>query len=198
LHIDPDDLRRHYGSLSDETLIAIDRNDLIEMAQPIFDEELSRRRLSRGEVVRDSDGALFARAGLVDQGDWLDDAACACAFTIHAGVVNAPEAAAAREVLQAAGIPCEIAVREVERPSEDPPPLQEYCVMVPGGLNLHATSILDRDIFNAEHEANWRTHLEALSDQELRALDPEVFCAGLLDRVERMKSAWRDEIERRR
>jgi len=32
VQIDPDSLRRHYSSLSDEELLALNRNDLIEMA----------------------------------------------------------------------------------------------------------------------------------------------------------------------
>ena len=38
--------------------------------------------------------------------------------------------------------------------------------MVPGNLNQRATSILERDIFNPEFEAEWKTHLEMLSDEE--------------------------------
>ncbi len=70
--------------------------------------------------------------------------------------------------------------------------------MVPGALNLHATSVLDRDLFNADQEENWRTHLEALSDEELAKLSPQVFCAGLLDRAARLKKAYEDEVTRRK
>jgi hypothetical protein len=33
MHLDPDYLRQHYSLLSDEALLAVDRADLVEMAQ---------------------------------------------------------------------------------------------------------------------------------------------------------------------
>ena len=71
-------------------------------------------------------------------------------------------------VLRAAGIPCHITLNEIEEPPKAASRVRsEYCLMVPGALNLNATSVLDRDLFNAEQEADWRSHLEALSDEEL-------------------------------
>jgi hypothetical protein len=70
--------------------------------------------------------------------------------------------------------------------------------MVPGKLNMRATSVLDREIFNAEFEANWKTHLEALSDEELRAMNPEVAFCGLFDRIERVNRVYEEEVARRR
>jgi hypothetical protein len=63
---------------------------------------------------------------------------------------------------------------------------------------MHATSVLDRDLFNAQQEESWRAHLEVLSDAELSRLNPKVFCAGLLDRAARMKKAYEDEVARRK
>ena len=73
----------------------------------------------------------------------------------------------------------------------------EYSVMVPGALILEATSVLDREIFNPKAEAEWRIHFEMLSDEDLRALT-ETICAGLLDRVKRLKRAYDQEIARRK
>jgi hypothetical protein len=70
-------------------------------------------------------------------------------------------------------------------------------VLVPGKLVHRATSVLDRDIFNAEFEAGWRTHLEILSDEELRVMDPEYAFCGLYDRLERINRAYDEEAERR-
>jgi hypothetical protein len=42
-----------------------------------------------------------------------------------------------------------------------------------------------------------RTHFETLSDEDLSALDPTVFCAGLEDRVARLREAYAEEIARR-
>jgi hypothetical protein len=57
---------------------------------------------------------------------------------------------------------------------------------------------LDKEIFNAEIEAEYRTHFEQLSDEELRAVKPEVLLAGLSDRIERLTKAYTEEMERRR
>jgi hypothetical protein len=69
--------------------------------------------------------------------------------------------------------------------------------MVPGHLNLFATSVLERDMFNAEFEAAWKTHLETLPDSELRTMNPQIAFCGLFDRVERVTRAYDEEIRRR-
>jgi hypothetical protein len=69
--------------------------------------------------------------------------------------------------------------------------------MVPGDLNLEAGSILDRDIFNADFEAQWKAHLEILSDEELGAVNPEDAFCGLFDRVERVLNTYEAELARR-
>ena len=45
MRIDPEDLRRHYESLSDEGFLDIDRSDLAPVAQGIYDQEIARRGL---------------------------------------------------------------------------------------------------------------------------------------------------------
>ena len=45
MRIDPEDLRRHYESLSDEGFLDIDRSDLARVAQGIYDQEIARRGL---------------------------------------------------------------------------------------------------------------------------------------------------------
>jgi len=64
-------------------------------------------------------------------------------------------------------------------------------------MNLQATSILERDIFNDEFEAVWRHHLETLSDEQLEATEPQDVLCGLFDRVQRVLQAYEDEWERR-
>ena len=116
---------------------------------------------------------------------------------MNPGATYSPDLARARAVLRAAGIPCYITLEQIEAQRDAPRVRSEYCVMVPGALNLHATSVLDRDLFNADQEANWRAHLEALSDEELGQLNPDVFCAGLLNRAARLKRAYEDEVASR-
>ena len=120
----------------------------------------------------------------------------AYALPIRPGLPVAEEAAKARSVLRAAGIPAHIVTKPAEEWEENWP-LHEYCVMVPGALHLHAASVLDQAIFSPMEEATLRIHLEALTDEQIRALDPNIFCAGLLDRAARLKSAYNDEVAKR-
>jgi len=68
---------------------------------------------------------------------------------------------------------------------------------VPGKLVHRAASVLDRDIFNADFEAELRTHLEMLSDEELRVMEPQYAFCGLYDRLERINRAYDEELSRR-
>lgn len=111
-----------------------------------------------------------------------------------------PDAELARNTLDAAGIPCYLDLRDVAK--EDPgsyrEPTQQVKLVVPGKFNMHAASVLERDIYNQEFEDQWRTHLEVLSDDELRAVSPEKAFCGLFDRIERVTRVYRDEVARRR
>ena len=201
MSINPEDLRRHYASLSDDALLLLERADLTPAAQKIFDLEIRRRRLDieSAEEETDSPSLSFFRSS-VDKDD-EDDSSLENAFTVttFSGTASGPaEAADARAALLAFGIPCEITEHEID-PSEDPVPLpyKEYRVMVPDALSLQATSVLDTAIFNGRLEADWKTQLESLSDEELTALNVDALCAGMLDRVERLRKAYKSEVARR-
>ncbi len=212
MRVDRRELSRHYASLSDEELLSLDADELTDEARAVYDKELADRSLLHGGagVQGDPYGEPQAADGLDEPADvdefqmdggpepeWLADAACACAFAAHSETSDIPDAIKARDVLRESGIPCRVTMADEEsRPEYRRQRLLR--VMVPGPLALHATSILDRDLFNQEHEADWRAHLAALSDRELRALDPEIFCAGLLDRVSRIRKAYEDEMGRRK
>jgi len=189
VQVHPEKLRRHYASLSDEALLAVDRTELTEDGEMYYDEELADRGL-----LPDADGSP---AGNSPEPDWLEDAFCVCSFAAFPGVHSAPNAAKACEALKAAGIPCHISTISREDVHETGAPQREYRVMVPGGRNLEATSVLDEKIFNPEIEADWKTHLQELSDADFDALNPELICAGLLDRATRLKKTYDDELARR-
>ena len=70
-------------------------------------------------------------------------------------------------------------------------------MLVPGGFHLSATSILDKEFFNPRLEAEWRSHLQELSDEDFDALKLEDLTAGLMDRVDRLTRAYTEEQERR-
>ena len=215
VQIDRQELHDYYAALSDEELLDLERAELTAEAQKHYDAEVAKRRLTSeeaegpaephkrvapfpqgGDQDEDEDGAaLDFDAG--DEPDWLENAACAITYTVYPGGSAAADAETAREILVAAGIPCHISVSSPD-PPDDPQPRHEYRVMVPGARNLEATSVLDTEIFNPKEEAMWRAHFEALSDKELRALSWDAICAGLRDRLDRLKRAYGDEIARRR
>lgn len=211
MRIDPEDLRRHYARLSDAEILNLNRAELIEVARTIYDAEVARRGLQRqpkqqssylpdepGDAPVESDFSDFATDGGPPP-DWLEDASCAHSIAMFPGAASGADAEEVRGVLRAAGIPSYVTVKpppDPDRPRAPEP--GECCVMVPGELNLHAASVIEREIFNPLHEADWRTHLETLSDKQLRRLKPEVFCGALLDKAERLKRAYRDELARRK
>jgi hypothetical protein len=162
---------------------------LTEMAQECYDAELSKRGIASQLVAQDS-----SDVGLGVQPEWLKDAACACSFEAVPGNNPAPELDSARNILGSAGVPCSAVTREVA-PGAVVQRLWE--LMVPGSLILQATSILDKEFFNPQLESEWRTHFDALSDEELRALKLLDLTAGLTDRVERLTKAYKDELDRR-
>jgi hypothetical protein len=184
LQIDLESLQRHYASLSDEELQALDRDELVEMAQACYDQELAQRKLTSGE-----DG---------DTPDWLEDAGCACTFYSQPGSQTAPDTSGdACSALDAAGIPCYLAMHKIDPPSVAPQTRYEYRLMVPGNLNMQAASVLDKEIFNSEVEAEWKVFFESLSDEELRAVDTEELFGGLRDRIERAARAYQEELKAR-
>jgi hypothetical protein len=174
--------------LSDEALIALDRSELIEDAQPYYDHEIRQRGLTPEDSAD-----LPGDAG--PKPNWLDEAACVAEF---GGMNSTSDAQNARDVLENLRIPCYVQMQESDPASDRRRSHYEFRLLVPGKFNLEAVSVLDKEIFNAELEAEYRTHFEQLSDEELRAVKPEILLAGLSDRIERLTRAYTEEIERRR
>ena len=214
MELDPEYLRQHYDSLSDEALLAVDRNELVEMAQTILDEDVARRGLAQRRVARrthtsrslptqmdspDREPQEDGEArGPGDKPGWLEDASEVYSFADLPGTARAADAENARDALEAAGIPCCLDLAEISpEKSAAPEPTQRWRIMVPGKLNLRAASVLEREIFNLEFEADWKTHLETLSDEDLRAMNPEAAFCGLFDRVERVNRVYDEELARR-
>lgn len=195
MKLDPNDLKRHYASLSDEGLLEINRDDLVEIAQKIYDAEIASRGLTLTAKEEPEDEPEYDAKPVIktdDEPAWLGDAVC----VYHCDTGGpAPDANAVRTAIEHAGIPCFIAT--FRKDDHGTGPRLEYDVLVPGVLALHATSIVDRDVLNGIEEENWRNHLAQLSDEEFAALDPRVFCAGFLDKAARLKRAYEDEIKRR-
>jgi hypothetical protein len=190
-----EELRQHYASLSDEALRAINRAELVEIARECYDHELAQREplkkteslpkralrvapLDEPEQQEDMEEAAedeLEEDGGADPPEWLEEAACVCTFAMFTGGSASVDAENARDVLTEAGIPCHVTLQRIE-PSQSPPPRSEYRVMVPGGLNLDAASVLDKEIFNAEIEAEWQAHFSVLSDEDLLGVNQERAC----------------------
>jgi hypothetical protein len=198
MQIDLQELQQRYRDMSEDQLLAIDRDDLTEEAQRAYDYEIKRRKLDNKSFIYEKactrKDVFFADEG--EDPSHPENSACACSFTEHPGSDAARTAAKAMEALQAAGIPCWMTETE-EDADEHAAARKTLNVMVPGALIMHATSIVDRDVFNDEYEDEWRAHLQSLSDKELLILNPELFCAGMLDRVARIKKTYAAEMDRR-
>jgi hypothetical protein len=210
---DPDYLRQHYALLSDEALLELDRTDLVDVAQKLYDAEVAHRNLA---IVHDDpepddelnppddqESADYEPTPELDhegeQPDWLEDASIAVAYHADSGKTEPPAAADAFDTLRTAGIPCFLDLHEVPQERQPPPtPGYEWRVMVPGKFSFRAGEVLRRDIYNADVEASWKAHLESLSDEELADSNPrEDFC-GLFDQIERVTRVYNQELARRR
>jgi hypothetical protein len=201
--VDPEFLRQQYASLSDVALLAIDRDGLVAIAQEIYDEELSQRDVKARFPLRREDPAAqklrVSREQSADceEPDWLEEAVEVFSVSEFQGGTSSQEAVQARDVLEAAGVPCYLDSADMPEQKSVTPPCTLWRLLVPGSYNMHATSILDRDIFNADFEANWKAHLEVLSDDELAAVNPQDAFCGLFDQVERVLNAYDAELARR-
>jgi hypothetical protein len=194
MELDTEFLRRHYAAMPDEELREINRDDLVEAARRIYDEEVAGRKTSAPAPARKSMAPRDEEEEI--EPDWLEDAAEAYSSYPRPGTTDPSEGSVdARDALEAAGIPCHLEL--FEEPEQEDRMRYRWRVLVPGKLIHRATSVIDRDIFNAEFEAQWRSHLEMLSDDDLRVMEPQYAFCGLYDRLERINRAHDQELQRR-
>ena len=206
MRLDPNYLKQHYESLSDEALTHINRDDLTPEAQLCYDAEMAVRRSNQIFDPEQQDLPVEEMAAIIDPQastinlDWLEDAAEVYSEVIQPGRIPELDSASARDALDAAHIPCHLEICEIEKevPSRFPPPTHRWRLLVPGKLNMWASSVIQRDVFNDDFEAMWKGHLETLSDAELREMKPEVAFCGLIDRIERATRAYHRELAARK
>jgi hypothetical protein len=195
MRIDPEEFSRHYASLSDDALLEIDPADLVDVARERYEQELRNRKLSQVYEDDAEESAWIEPDSEEDDGDWKKSAVCAWFFAQTQDVsAAAADAAEADSALQTAGIPSFI---EQDPGDADAGERPGYNVMIPASLRLLAESVLDKDIFNAVAESGWKTHFETLSDDDLRALNADDLCAGILDRAARLRKVFADELAHR-
>jgi hypothetical protein len=199
LKIDPEDFRRYYDSLSDDALLEIERDELVPVAQQMYDQEIMRRHLMPDQPEQEQEPAAGEPqgAGFHAGENWLENSVCAySSFVRRADDEASQRMLQARDILTAAGIPAEVKYRkEVKEVTEHREDLGE--VLVPANLIMYASSILDKEIFNREEEQGYRMYFSSLSDEELRSADPKLLFAGLVDRLERARKAYYEEVAKR-
>jgi len=209
MQVDPEYLRQHYASLSDEELLSVDRAELVPAAQTVLDQEISNRRLT-GRVDRaitsltedeepEAETEEYDEYEEEEEPDWLDDAIEVRSWATTNTDQPSGDALEALQALKRAGIPCYLELSELaEGPSPQQYPTHQWRLLAPNKLNLRATGILERDILNAEFEDSWKAQLEALSDEELRSMDPKIAFCGLYDRLARLNRVYAEEVARRK
>ena len=211
MQFDPEKLREHYASLSDEALLDLDRKELVEVAQTLYDQELASRGLEGTEdaeepdepdeldepVIAPRNRQDFERKDSEAKPPWLEEATVATSFRKFRGLDSVGPAEDARDALENAGIPCCLELYTEAVPAAPAQQQEEYRLMVPGHLILQAVSVLDKEVFNPQNDDRLSTYFETLSDDELRELDTEILVAGWLDRIDRLKKAYRKELAQR-
>jgi hypothetical protein len=186
MEIDSAELRRHYSQLSDEELLALDCDDLTAAARNYVEQECSRRGLARSAEPEPS---------AMPEPDSLGESRTVRSYVSYAFGMQAGEAERDCEILHAAGIPCRLEGVVL-------PPIKNYQrtrieLHVPVAMSFMADSVLDKEAYNAEHEAEFRNTLETLSDEEFRALTPDLICSGIQDRLDCLRRVYREEAARR-
>ena len=94
MNVSPEEFRRRFDGLTDEALLEVNRDELIPIAQELYDAELAKRGLDLGEA---HEGEVEPVGG--EQPEPHGELVLAAEFT------SAQEAAFARSLLKSAGIP---------------------------------------------------------------------------------------------
>ena len=89
MQVDLDDFRRRYAELSDEALLELDRDELVDLARDCYDAELTRRGLRRSPTSPPA-------TDVQDHGELIEVAIFS----------SSSEADLARALLESAAIPC--------------------------------------------------------------------------------------------
>ena len=130
MQIDPEEFRRHYASLSDEALLDIDREELVDVAQQCYDEELAQRG-----IVFESE-ADAAPEETATHEEWV----------LAATYINADEANLAYAMLESAAIPAHLESKNISAWTG----AGGLRLMVPAAMLEEAEDILASEISDEE------------------------------------------------
>lgn len=199
MQIERADLERHYASLSDEALLEIKPEELMELAQECHAAEVRARGLS---AKRPRDRSVAASVepeeGEADtEEDWIaDDAGTANFVTVHTSLEHG-EAADMRDALEHAGIPC---VLEISANAPGRRGVSRILVRVAPDLKARAETVLAERVLNPVHEETYRTFFESLDDDDLATLDLSTFVTQSKqnrDLIARVRASYLEELDRR-
>jgi hypothetical protein len=129
----PEDIRRHFSLLSDETLLATAREDLTDTAKFCYDSELAARRLKRESPA---DGP--AESSVAESAENMVEVAV---------FEHADEVRMALALLKGAGIPCQISDQRVQSMTAI---VGEVKLMVPAEFAGDAMAIIESQISDEE------------------------------------------------
>jgi hypothetical protein len=191
--LDLNELRRQYEALSDEALLEIDRDELVETARKCLDEELQLRKIRPEVRKRNPASATEEEFGAdwagQEEPDWLAEGLSVLNVSMrYRNDDTTQRLRDAIDILANTGIPCYVRGQSHEDGSND------YSLIVPARQHLQAASLLDRDLLNTEMEADWKAHFQTMTDDELLELDENMLVAGMRDRIERLVRAYEDEL----
>jgi len=147
VQIDPEDFKRHYALLSDDALLEMDRDELVDAARPYYDAELAERKLAPPDTEE---------SGLsCDQNDGPSDGP-----QLVATFLSLDEANFARGLLQSADIPCSFENEKAAAWSG----IGDIRLMVPAAVYDRACEILETEI--SEEDLIAQAEAEASDDEK--------------------------------
>jgi len=154
MKVDADDFRRVYDSLNDEALLAVKRDELVEVAQQCYDVEVARR----GLAAHDNAAAVPAPGSAEAASPELVEVAT---FT------DVDDARLARDLLQSAEIPSYLAT-DAKLPGNMSAPVGFRLSVAPSLLE-QAREILDTQISDEElaAQAEAAGEIEPVEDEPL-------------------------------
>jgi hypothetical protein len=152
--VDAEDFRRVYESMNDDALLAVNRDELVEVAQQCYDAEVARRNLL---TVDEAEAAGEAAAD--EETDIRKNMVELAVFT------NVDDARMALGLLRAAEIPCYLENIGVMVP--------EFRLSVPPMFLEQAREILDAEISEEELAAQAEAAAELELEEELEEEEEE-------------------------
>ena len=155
MQIDPEDFKRHYALLSDDALLEIDRDELVDAARPYYDAELAERKLALPDAEESASSPD-------PNDDTRDDAPGQTedGLQLVATFISLEEANFARGLLQSADIPCSFENKQAAAWSG----IGDLRLMVPAAAYDRACEILETEI--SEEDLIAQAEAEATEDDE--------------------------------